>query len=930
MKKLTYLLMPLAVALSLAACSDYDNGYTQEQLQYAKDFKEVFGEIDSEQDWNAAERTSVTVTTSQTSEIKIYALVDGTYSIVGDYSNVNGTQELGFDVRKGVTELIVSDGKEAVKTTVGGSANFSGTRTTYAGNGVVKVSKIESPEGYEINGITYPMYLYATTAETEAVKAIVPEIGHRDTYTNLNNVTHDFNYVSTGEFVIYPYYYQTSAVNTLGIYYYDANGQRQEVDIYKIKEGDELQYENNTYTVSDRIYTENMSDYGTSTWAKKLPAGEWTIDNGEGLDHFHVNGWSTEGNSDGSQMTTPFIEYWRGTGNNLLDGTISRTFTGLEPGTYGVWIDARAYNEGSTTSPSGITFFANEGSLDLCANGNKATYNSTSELVYYKDCLVRCTVSTDGQLTVGFNLSDVTGDWLSFKNLRIDKLGDWNDAITTGKSNVRRGQGIIVDIPVGTPFGMYLTTANSTSSTTFYSQSELNNDPSVCGYGVRDDGNGNVTLDTSLRPSYASTFYVGEQMFLGFEDWTNAPDNGTAGDGNPGSDFDLNDLVLAFSGSTPTIINEDPKAATWILACEDLGGSFDTDYNDVVLKVEHVSGQTTAKVTPLAAGGTLASYIFYNDPLANSYSEQCVGEIHQLFGREPITSGSYSPINVGSSRGTAGTPRTIEVDANWSMAYYSAADWNTAQQYSTYNMGGFEIRVLPEGTEPLTGTFDSSHEAFGAGSRIAAPDKGEAPMMLCLPYTYKKTGTDGKVREYVWAWSRELCSLSSGQGYGDGSYPQFAAWVKDRTVNADWYMYPAGNTVDELILSESEVSTDSGNDAGDTDDNNDNNYGTQVLTSISASSTVPASAFADATTKVYVTVLYKAGQDAYAAIYCTDSYYVLELKRWQYDTDTYVTYEINNDAGYITQLKQYGITKTTDWNQQTLQAGFGGMWIRCE
>lgn len=705
MRRFTYVFMPVAAALmvSLAACSDYDNGYTQKELQYAKDFKAVFGEIDSEQDWNVAERTSVTVTTQQNSQVKIYALVDGTYSLVGDYSNVSGTRELGIDVRKGVTDLIVSDGNEAVKTTVGGSANLGGTRTVHEIEGAVTIKKITDPAGVTIGETLYPMYKEVSKADYEAVTdektGAVPEIGdgHRtnvdgNCYTNLNRVVHDFSYVSTGKFVVYPYYWQTSNTNTIGIYYYEG-GQRIEVPLYTIKGGDELQY-----------------------------------------------------------LTKPGQEpYWQ----DIFDFTDPR--------------NARDYN----WAAAGYTSENFKPAVWTVNQYDNTKYDLTKV----------------AQILVTPN-----GSWQSYTG------GNCNEIFSSYSAQMVRGQGIVVDIREGTVFGMYLLDASGFKC---YSQSELNTSDQ-CGPGVTDDGQnkaGSVKNDNSLRPSYASTFHVGDQMFLGFEDWANQWKN---------SDMDFNDVVFAFSGATPTVINEDKEAGTWLLACEDLGGSFDTDYNDVVLKVEHVSGQKTATVTPLAAGGTLASYIFYNDPVANSYGEQCLGEIHQLLGATPAASGSYAPINAGSSRGTAGTPKTINVDENWSMAYYSAADWNTTEQYKNYNMGGFEIRVLNSGTDPLTGDISSTNSAFGDGSRIAAPDKGEAPMMLCLPYTYRKTGTDGKTREYVWAWSQELYSLSAGQGYGDGTYPMFAEWVKDHTKNTDWYMYPSGGTVSELILAESDDSGEGG------------------------------------------------------------------------------------------------------------------------
>ncbi|MBR0046445.1 MAG: DUF4114 domain-containing protein [Bacteroidaceae bacterium] len=785
-KHLYTFLVPVIAMMTLAACSDYDNGFTEKKLEYIKEFTNLYGDIDAEQDWNLAERASVKVTTGHLSEIKIYAAVKGQFSIVGDYPDITGEQELEFDMPEGTTAIMVTDGRVAIQTTPGGAANFTDSRTVYENTtGFVKVHKITDPNGENINNVDYPQYKYATATDITAMKQIVPEIGHRDNYTNLNKVAHDFSYMSTGKFVIYPQYWQTSAFNTLGVYYLDAQGVRQEVDIYSIKEGSDLMYENVTSESAQTVVSEEAEFNG------------WTIDNGADGGNFHRNTWSTE--ADPSGMKTPFIEYWRGTGNNLLNGNISKTISGLEPGSYAVYIDVRLFNESRTASPTGVTFSANDATLDFCTDGNKATYyeyngegqvTKTSAEVYYNNLYVECTVETDGQLKLNFNLNNVTGDWLAFKNLRVVKRGTW--ASTDGRGsfgNVVRGQGIVVDIPEGTRFGMYLRSTTDQSNLTFYSESELNSNPNVCGYAVSDDGlnqSGSVQLQQGVNPCYASTFHVGDQMYLGFEDWPNTYNQ---------SDFDLNDLVLAFDGCTPTIINEDPKeAATWILACEDLGGSFDTDYNDIVLKIEHISGKEFATITPLAAGGTLASYIFFEDPTTNA-SEICLGEIHQLFGREPQRSGEYGPINVGVSRGSAGQSVTIPVGKDWTMAHYTSEDFSTASQYSKngnqVNMGGFGIFVLPEHAEPLTGKIYSTNSAFGPASIIAAPGLGEAPMMVCIPYTY----TSGEYT-YVWAWPQELKTIDDGQGVG--AYTKFHNWVNNHSQDGDWYKYPYINTVSEL------------------------------------------------------------------------------------------------------------------------------------
>ena len=319
----------------------------------------------------------------------------------------------------------------------------------------------------------------------------------------------------------------------------------------------------------------------------------------------------------------------------------------------------------------------------------------------------------------------------------------------------QRSKEIIIDIPEGTVFGFYL--VNHGSNHTFYSQAEKN--PT---YGERFGS----TL-SNQQSCYAASIVISDEDYLCFEDWFEG-------------DFDLNDLVFKFDGDVPTIINEDPTSATWLLACEDLGGTFDYDFNDLVLKVEHISGQPTATITPLAAGGTLGSYIFFKDPTTNN-DEICLGEIHQLFGQPEAKSGDYLPLNVGALRDEyVGTPCTVPVGEDWTMAYYSSEDFNLNKQYGNFNMGGISVRSLPKGTAPLHGTIYSFNSAFGEQSVVAAPGLGNVPEIFCLPYSYDME--DGYT--YVWAWPREYKTIDVEP------YPEFTEWVGDHTKNTDWYKHP--------------------------------------------------------------------------------------------------------------------------------------------
>ena len=137
-KNLLSFFVPAAMlSLGVASCSDYDNGYTESAIKFQEEFKKAYGDIDPEQDWNLAERGTVTVSTMKESEVKIYALTGDEYTIVGDYQGVKGTQMLGFDMVEGTKSILVTDGETAQKTVPGGVVAFGSSRTTYPGNDVV-------------------------------------------------------------------------------------------------------------------------------------------------------------------------------------------------------------------------------------------------------------------------------------------------------------------------------------------------------------------------------------------------------------------------------------------------------------------------------------------------------------------------------------------------------------------------------------------------------------------------------------------------------------------------------------------------------------------------------------------------------------------------------------------------------------------------
>ena len=190
------------VALSLVGCQDYDNGFTDKVIAYERHFRDMFGEISPEQDWNLATRATVNVATSQPSNVKIYAYDGKNYSIVGDYSNVLGSRTLGFDVVKGVEKILVTDGRTGQKTTVGGSVSFDGRGTRH----------VHTDE--EIVSFT-GRYIEFTQSEAEAFKEEIDEIDKQaSSYdnTNLSLVTKNFKFISNGPFTLYPVFWNMGFV----------------------------------------------------------------------------------------------------------------------------------------------------------------------------------------------------------------------------------------------------------------------------------------------------------------------------------------------------------------------------------------------------------------------------------------------------------------------------------------------------------------------------------------------------------------------------------------------------------------------------------------------------------------------------------------------------------------------------------------------
>lgn len=188
--------------------------------------------------------------------------------------------------------------------------------------------------------------------------------------------------------------------------------------------------------------------------------------------------------------------------------------------------------------------------------------------------------------------------------------------------------------------------------------------------------------------------------------------------------------------------NEEVETQKWILACEDLGGSFDYDFNDIVFELsqnittnnqfdEVTYGDIQVKV--LASGGILPVKLVYGNTTIG-------GEIHsKAYGQSADNEGKFVPVNV--AKGSLVEAKAIgTIPSNG-----TALNLNDIKN---------NIKVVV-----------SDNSADGDFIVEMNKDKdSKTPQILILPGN--------------WRWPLEYKSI-------DSAYPYFPDWVKD-SKNADW------------------------------------------------------------------------------------------------------------------------------------------------
>lgn len=343
--------------------------------------------------------------------------------------------------------------------------------------------------------------------------------------------------------------------------------------------------------------------------------------------------------------------------------------------------------------------------------------------------------------------NDKSDDMMQYWDINGQRFVTYYDAHVPSLQNYAnfdkqqyRSKGIDVTVPANVAFGFYIICGYDNSGAVGYSEGSLSTVPS---WAYNENGGpaaGKHWIGNDLgKYGHVAVINIkdanGTRNYLGFDDWY---------EGNAHQYYypEYDHLVFSYSGDLAPVggsfddgdDDDDDEGGVidepicWSLACEDLGESADYDFNDVVLQIKHLAGETKAHCTLLASGGTLYNKIYFGDKF--------YGEVHDLFGEEVTVM-----INTQQT-GKELDPVSFEVEVPEDFTM------------SDIDMGGFVIKRFSEDGSVYVG-------------EVAAPKKGQIPYMICVPSN--------------WEWPWEMTNITE-------AYPEFSTWCSDHNQAKDWFL----------------------------------------------------------------------------------------------------------------------------------------------
>ena len=748
----------------LTACTTDEITIPKSEL-YAREFIKKFGVIDPDRDFNAATHSGVTVVTTRPTDVKIYADINGKRYIFAEGRKISGTTPITFDVPASVKEVLVDMDGRLIKTPLGGTvrANSTGRAIWEKKDAVVEISRVD--------------YRNISDEAVRSFENYLPEEKN-----NLGKVTQNFSFIANGDFTIYPIFWNTRSYNTLGIYYID-------------EEANEMVYVpfyTNKITPVDGTKGNLLYTTADPDAPDLFPAQPNVVLKDENKPLIIPN----------SELGTELANELKPEDYNNNGRTSFLDFTDVDWKTFKRrWLVQRRGDHHESFLKNYTPYFDLD-EMVQAMGGDKWWYEQNKAL-YLSDILCEAVDATHVKIT---NIAvGAVNKWIYPGTTDQASRPSWlNDDVKGWKS-----RGIHVNIEPGTKFGMYLRVWYEGNGTSMDAPEKKPNIDNVDIVRVPLDADG-MPQNDGYRRFYSEAKYNevkgGSNVFgatymydapsgisyraLGFEDY--------------GETHDLNDMMFFISSAKPQEIpdvddkdNPDPEVYQWLIAAEDLAGTYDWDFNDAVFAVsattivdgeDNKTTKTEITVEPLAAGGTLPIYVMFNGDISVENSEGTLenrGLGHHNIGPElhRWLGGYYrSPINVKEDVATAaGEPLKFTVAGEWSLTdkYQNKPQW---EQQDVKGMGGFYVLVNPGNTlNHMQMTISKFEEAnlddekhFHKVTPPSSFDKQDqvvvSPEMLCL--------------ETHWCWPKEE------QGIHEVYY-YFQPWLTGEAT--EWYSDPANH-----------------------------------------------------------------------------------------------------------------------------------------
>lgn len=812
MKKSIKFLPLLSMGLVVVGCQDYDAGFKESDIvvkKYSNDFEQTFGNIPSDQNFNMAQQVSAKIDMSKYGDGDMKLIIFSKNPVQKGATilfskTVSGKQEFSFDIEKGSTDVFVrveKDGQRLVndwmKVIGGVVSNEEMTTRAYT-----------PAAGYDGSA-----RLIAYDAETDCSTTIdktnlikmgtyntnhyvhVAEIGSKDNKYVTENFTWDsnkanyrFTKLDNGNYWVvapddsehtYSYEdgYEVAANkiyevinNTKGAAYFDKGTilvdyqdpednwqwKKREAEGYTFYYQYKPAYDNYVYGAVDRPESfYHLNNVATND--KTIKLGDiipilTCLDEGYGQFGYGYFAEQWDNRTIYKDKLNPDVEYVLGAEGPISFGMIYGATGNPNKLAYYYWFetgDPEVDAQRKLTAPRYILM------EDARPNSNvKCAGESAAQMDSYIDAL-----SEGSHLHADH---DVVGT-----EYHLAYFGtDYNAA--TGSYNFPPNchvSFVLINFQSSSQ-GLSSEDWSGLSSDKFYYGTQWMNKAIEHTYAATNgtncrnhsDEHPYTDADNTIGEIAAVTYSLDGTIIAGFED---------------GVDMDVNDIMYyvkapTISNKPKDIVNITTETHEWMVACEDLGGTFDYDFNDIVFGVkhfseatdiqrwdedsqsyvpEHIDGDNYIVITPYAAGGTLKSYLYYGD--------ECLGEVHALV--DPANASTYESMKSGEmpilnahSKGTPGSAISKTLAAGQTFTMSAAA--------GSQAIAGFSIHVVSEG---YTDEAEAGSDANTAITVVQYNKSGEAPQMMVLP--------NG------WLWPLETHGIGS-------AYPNFNNWAQDASL----------------------------------------------------------------------------------------------------------------------------------------------------